>query len=86
MRCKFGIFFILSLLTIILTIYFLVFQNIFGNGIRNNFGIDYLPPLNVDDTPLSLNVEFQPSMTKSNITEKKSIIFKKFRQKYNVYS
>ncbi len=67
---------ILSLLTISLSVYFLIFQNVYGNGIRNNFGIDYLPPLNLDDTSLSLNVEFQPSMTKSNINEKRSLIFK----------
>src|SRR5215211_5999420 len=67
---------ILSLLPIFLSVYFLIFQNIYGNGIRNNFGIDYLPPLNLDDTSLSLNVEFQPSMTKSNINEKRSLIFK----------
>ncbi|HJU58568.1 MAG TPA: hypothetical protein VJ583_02365, partial [Nitrososphaeraceae archaeon] len=58
------------------SVYFLIFQNVYGNGIRNNFGIDYLPPLNLDDTSLSLNVEFQPSMAKSNINEKRSIIFK----------
>jgi hypothetical protein len=51
-------------------------SNVYGNGIRNNFGIDYLPPLNLDDTPLSLYVEFKPSMTKSNINEKKSLVFK----------
>jgi hypothetical protein len=67
---------ILSLLTILSSVYFLIFQNVYGNGIRNNFGIDYLSPLNLDDTSLSLNVEFQPSMTKSNINEKRSIIFK----------
>src|ERR687896_867019 len=67
---------ILSLLTILLSVYFLIFQNVYGNGIRNNFGIDYLPPLNLDNTSLSLNVEFQPSMTKSNINEKRSLIFK----------
>jgi hypothetical protein len=67
---------ILLLLTILSSVYFLIYQNVYGNGIRNNFGIDYLPPLNLDDTSLSLNVEFQPSMTKSNINEKRSIIFK----------
>ena len=72
------ILFILSLLTILLlsSVYFLIFQNVYGNGIRNNFGIDYLPPLNLDDTSLSLNVEFQPSMINSNINEKRSLIFK----------
>ena len=50
-------------------------SNVYGNGIRNNFGIDYLPPLNIDDTPLSLHVEFKPSMTKSNINENRSLIF-----------
>ena len=50
-------------------------SNVYGNGIRNNFGIDYLPPLNLDDTPLSLHVEFKPSMTKSNINEKRSLLF-----------
>lgn len=69
-------FVIFSLLTIFLSIYFLIFQNIYGNGIRNNFGIDYLPPLNLNNSSLSLNVEFQPSMTKSNIIEKKLLIFK----------
>ena len=54
----------------------MTFSNVYGNGIRNNFGIDYLPPLNLDDTPLSLYVEFKPSMTKSNINEKKSLVFK----------
>jgi hypothetical protein len=68
---------ILSLLTILLSsAYFLIIQNIYGNGIRNNFGIDYLPPLNLDDTSLSLNVEFQPSMINSDINEKRSLIFK----------
>ena len=68
---------ILSLLTILLSsVYFLIIQNIYGNGLRNNFGIDYLPPLNLDDTSLSLNVEFQPSMINSNINEKRSLIFK----------
>ena len=68
---------ILSLLIILLSsAYFLIIQNIYGNGIRNNFGIDYLPPLNLDDTSLSLNVEFQPSMIKSNIYEKRSLMFK----------
>ncbi|HET8857358.1 MAG TPA: hypothetical protein VFM28_07510 [Nitrososphaeraceae archaeon] len=67
----------MSLLTILLSsAYFLIFQNIYGNGIRNNFGIDYLPSLNLDDTSLSLNVEFQPSMIKSNIYEKRSLMFK----------
>ena len=67
---------LLSLLTISLSVYFLIFQNVYGNGVRNNFGIDYLPPLNLNDTSLSLNVEFQPSMTNSNINEKKSLIFR----------
>ena len=64
------------MITILLSIYFMTFSNVYGNGIRNNFGIDYLPPLNLDDTPLSLYVEFKPSMTKSNINEKKSLVFK----------
>jgi hypothetical protein len=68
--------FILSLLTFLLSVNFLIFQNVYGNGIRNNFGIDYIPPLNLDDSPLSLNVEFQPSMINSNSTEKRSLIFK----------
>ena len=67
---------IISLLTLLLSVYFLIFQNVYGNGIRNNFGIDYLPPLNFDDTSLSLNVEFQPSMIKSNINEKRYLILK----------
>jgi hypothetical protein len=67
---------ILSLLTILSSFYFLIIQNVYGNGIRNNFGIDYLPPLNLDDTSLSLNVEFQPSMINSDINEKRSLIFK----------
>jgi hypothetical protein len=67
---------ILLMITILLSIYFMTFSNVYGNGIRNNFGIDYLPPLNLDDTPLSLYVEFKPSMTKSNINEKKSLVFK----------
>src|SRR5918995_1028700 len=62
-------------LTILLSIYFITLANVYGNGIRNNFGIDYLPPLNLDDTPLSLHVEFKPSMTKSNINEKRSLLF-----------
>jgi len=53
----------------------LTLSNVYGNGIRNNFGIDYLPPLNLEDTPLSLHVEFKPSMTKSNINEKRSLVF-----------
>src|SRR5688572_2772461 len=67
---------ILLMITILLSIYFMTLSNVSGNGIRNNFGIDYLPPLNLDDTPLSLYVEFKPSMTKSNINEKKSLVFK----------
>ena len=67
---------ILLMITILLSIYFMTLSNVYGNGIRNNFGIDYLPPLNLDDTPLSLYVEFKPSMTKSNINEKKSLVFK----------
>jgi hypothetical protein len=62
-------------LTILLSIYFMTLAKVYGNGIRNNFGIDYLPPLNLDDTPLSLHVEFKPSMTKSNINEKRSLLF-----------
>ena len=67
---------IVILLTILLSFYSLILPNVYGNGIRNNFGIDYLPPLNLEDTPLSLHVEFKPSMTKSNINEKRSLIFK----------
>lgn len=62
-------------LIILLSFYSLILPNVYGNGIRNNFGIDYLPPLNLEDTPLSLHVEFKPSMTKSNINEKRSLIF-----------
>ena len=67
---------ILITLPILLLLYSLTLPNLYGNGIRNNFGIDYLPPLNVDDTPLSLHVEFKPSMTKSNNNETRSLIFK----------
>jgi hypothetical protein len=66
---------IVILLTILLSFYSLILPNVYGNGIRNNFGMDYLPPLNLEDTPLSLHVEFKPSMTKSNINEKRSLIF-----------
>src|SRR5687767_15037511 len=66
---------ILLSLTILLSIYLMTLSNVYGNGIRNNFGIDYLPPLNLVDTPLSLHVEFKPSMTKSNINEKRSLVF-----------
>lgn len=66
---------IVIILTILLSFYSLILPNVYGNGIRNNFGIDYLPPLNLEDTPLSLHVEFKPSMTKSNINEKRSLIF-----------
>src|SRR5919107_202208 len=66
---------LLTLTILLLSIYFLTLANVYGNGIRNNFGIDYLPPLNLDDTPLSLHVEFKPSMTKSNINEKRSLLF-----------
>lgn len=66
---------ILLSLTVLLSLYFLTLSNVYGNGIRNNFGIDYLPPLNLEDTPLSLHVEFKPSMTKSNIHEKRSLVF-----------
>lgn len=66
---------ILLSFTVLLSFYFLTLSNVHGNGIRNNFGIDYLPPLNLEDTPLSLHVEFKPSMTKSNIDEKRSLIF-----------
>lgn len=69
------IFVILLSLTILLAIYLMTLSNVYGNGIRNNFGIDYLPPLNLDDTPLSLHVEFKPSMTKSYINEKRSLVF-----------
>jgi len=68
-------FVILLSFTVLLSFYFLTLSNVHGNGIRNNFGIDYLPPLNLEDTPLSLHVEFKPSMTKSNIDEKRSLIF-----------
>jgi hypothetical protein len=66
---------ILLSITVLLSFYFLTLSNVYGNGIRNNFGIDYLPPLNLEDTPLSLHVEFKPSMTKSNINEKRSLVF-----------
>ena len=66
---------IVIILTMLLSFYSLILPNVYGNGIRNNFGIDYLPPLNLEDTPLSLHVEFKPSMTKSNINEKRSLIF-----------
>jgi hypothetical protein len=66
---------ILLMITILLSIYFMTLSNVYGNGIRNNFGIDYLPPLNLDDTPLSLHVEFKPSMTKSSINETRSLVF-----------
>ena len=65
----------LTILVPLISLYFLTLSNVYGNGIRNNFGIDYLPPLNIDDTPLSLHVEFKPSMTKSNINENRSLIF-----------
>ena len=65
---------ILLSITVLLSLYFLTLSNVYGNGIRNNFGIDYLPPLNLEDTPLSLHVEFKPSMTKSNIHEKRSLV------------
>ena len=65
---------ILLSITVLLSLYFLTLSNIYGNGIRNNFGIDYLPPLNLEDTPLSLHVEFKPSMTNSNINEKRSLV------------
>ena len=68
---------ILSLLSVFFFLYgFILPTNVYGNGIRNNFGIDYLPPLNVDVSPLSLNVEFNPSMTKSDINETRSLIFR----------
>lgn len=70
---------ILSLLLLLLAFFFIyafIIQYVYGNGIRNNFGIDYLPPLNMDDSPLSLNVEFKPSMTKSDIDETRSLIFR----------
>jgi hypothetical protein len=66
---------LLTLTILLLSIYFMTLANVYGNGIRNNFGIDYLPPLNLDDTPLSLHVEFKPSMTKSTINEKRSLVF-----------
>src|SRR5215212_11790075 len=66
---------IITILLLLLSISFMTLSNTYGNGIRNNFGIDYLPPLNLDDTPLSLHVEFKPSMTKSNINETRSLVF-----------
>jgi hypothetical protein len=66
---------LLTLTILLLSIYFMTLANVYGNGIRNNFGIDYLPPLNLDDSPLSLHVEFKPSMTKSNTNEKRSLLF-----------
>ncbi len=68
---------VLLMITILLlsSISFMTLSNIYGNGIRNNFGIDYLPPLNLENTPLSLHVEFKPSMTKSNINETRSLVF-----------
>jgi hypothetical protein len=68
-------FVILLSITVLLSFYFFTLSNVYGNGIRNNFGIDYLPPLNLEDTPLSLHVEFKPSMAKSNINEKRSLVF-----------
>jgi hypothetical protein len=65
----------LMITIVLLSIYYTTLSYVYGNGIRNNFGIDYLPPLNLDDTPLSLHVEFKPSMTKSNINETKSLVF-----------
>lgn len=67
---------ILSLLSVFFFLYVFIFPIVYGNGIRNNFGIDYLPPLNLDVSPLSLNVEFSPSMTKSDINETRSLIFR----------
>jgi hypothetical protein len=67
---------LISLLSAFFFLYAFIFPNVYGNGIRNNFGIDYLPPLNLDESPLSLNVEFNPSMTKSDINETRSLIFR----------
>jgi hypothetical protein len=38
---------ILLSIIVLLSLYFLTLSNVYGNGIRNNFGIDYLPPLNL---------------------------------------
>lgn len=70
---------LLSLSILICLISFLFptyYEYAYANGIRNNFGLDILPALNTDDTPLSLWVEFNPSMVQSLIKEKRQLIFK----------
>ena len=51
-------------------------ENAYANGIKNNFGRDLLPPLNLDNTPLGLWIEFKPSMVDSHVEEKRQLIFK----------
>ena len=75
---------ILSLLSTFFFLYAFILSTVYGNGIRNNFGIDYLPPLNLDNSPLSLNIEFNPSMTKSDINETKSLIFRLIDSNKNI--
>lgn len=51
-------------------------ENAYANGIKNNFGRDLLPPLNLDNTPLGLWIEFKPSIVDSHVEEKRQLIFK----------
>jgi len=51
-------------------------ENAYANGIKNNIGRDLLPPLNLDNTPLGLWIEFKPSIVDSHVEEKRQLIFK----------
>lgn len=69
--------FSLSILICIISFLSLInYEHAYANGIRDNFGLDILPALNVEDTSLSLWVEFKPSMVESLIKEKRQLIFK----------
>lgn len=69
--------FLLIILSFLICSLFLInYEYANSNGIRNNFGLDILPALNVDDTPISLWVEFKPSMVESIVKEKRQLILK----------
>lgn len=70
------LFLLIILSFLIFSLFLINYEYANSNGIRNNFGLDILPALNVDDTPISLWVEFKPSMVESIVKEKRQLILK----------
>ena len=70
------LFLLVFLSFLICSLFLINYEYANSNGIRNNFGLDILPALNVDDTPISLWVEFKPSMVDSIVKEKRQLILK----------